>query len=117
MIHNISRRTKNVIMGFVLIGIGIGYLGTEMELWEFTLFFSGWWTMFLIIPSLLGMLEYGISFPNVCSLLFGGYFLAQANQWIDFTMTFPIFMAVICIGIGVRLLCTRRTTWYGYKAD
>ena len=117
MIHKMSFRTRRIIIGLLFIAIGIGYLGEHMQWWSFTLFFPGWWSLFLIIPALLSILENGICFMNVCILIFGGYFLAEANDWISFAMTFPIFMAVVCICIGIRLLCKRRVTWYGYKAD
>lgn len=117
MISKISFRTRRIIMGVILIAIGIGYMGEQMSWWNFTLFFPGRWSLFLIIPALLSMLEYGVSFAATCMLVFGGYFLAEANSWIDFKMSFPIFMAVICICIGIRLLFTRRVKWYGYKAD
>lgn len=117
MISKIGFRTKRIICGLLLITIGLAYLGAQIGYWNFTLFFPGWWTMFLIIPAIYSMLEYGIYFSNVWMVLIGGYFLASANHWIDSSMTFPIFMAISCICIGIRLLCTRRVKWYGYKAD
>ncbi|MFR5523769.1 MAG: hypothetical protein ACLTJG_02270 [[Clostridium] innocuum] len=30
----------------------------------------------------------------------------------DVKLTYPVWMAIICIAIGLRLLCTRRVRWY-----
>lgn len=117
MISRLTYRTKRTLIGLLFITVGIGYLGAYLEVWDFTIFFPGWWTMFLLIPAFLSILEYGIHFASVCCMGIGVYFLAQANNWIEFHMTFPIFMAIVCTCLGIRLLFTRRIKWHGYKAD
>jgi hypothetical protein len=53
-------RTLGSLVGFSLIGSGIGYFGNIVGLWTgFTVFFSGWWTLLLIIPCLAGVLDRG----------------------------------------------------------
>lgn len=109
-------RVKRVLWGLVFVAIGIGYLGTQLEWWDFTIFFPGWWTMLLILPAVYSMLDHGLHFYNILAALAGAYFLADANAWIDVKFTYPVWMAIICIAIGLRLLCTRRVRWYEYRA-
>ena len=45
-------RVKRILWGLVFVAIGIGYLGTQLDWWDFTIFFPGWWTMLLILPAL-----------------------------------------------------------------
>ena len=96
-------RVKRILWGLVFVAIGIGYLGTQLDWWDFTIFFPGWWTMLLILPALYSMLDHGLHFYNIFTVLAGCYFLADAN-------------AIICIAIGLRLLCTRRVRWYEYRS-
>ncbi|MEG0273770.1 LiaF transmembrane domain-containing protein [Amedibacillus sp. YH-ame10] len=117
MIGRLSFRTKQILIGLIFIGIGVGYLGDQMKWWEFTIFFPGWWTMFLIIPAIIGIIDYGFYIANMGMLLFGCYFLANANGWIDYKLSFPIFVAIGCICIGIRLLFRKRVKWYDYTAD
>lgn len=117
MISKIGLKTRRIIIGIIFLAIGIGYLGEQLNWWQFTIFFPGWWTLLLIIPALLSILEYGINFTALCMIAFGSYFLAERNGWIDYQLTFPIIMAVVCICIGIRLLFTRRIKWYGYKSN
>ena len=44
-------RVKRILWGLVFVAIGIGYLGTQLDWWDFTIFFPGWWTMLLILPA------------------------------------------------------------------
>lgn len=99
-------RVKRILWGLVFVAIGIGYLGTQLD----------WWTMLLILPALYSMLDHGLHFYNIFTVLAGCYFLADANAWIDVKLTYPVWMAIICIAIGLRLLCTRRVRWYEYRS-
>lgn len=112
-----TMRSSRGIVGACLIAVGIGYLGNEMAWWSFTIFFPGWQSMLLILPALCGLWKYGISMFRLCLLLFGFYFLASSNHWMQGGMTFPIFISMICVCIGIRLLFTRRVFWYGYKKE
>lgn len=105
---------KRTVWGIVLIAIGIGYLGQVMGFWEFTLFFSGWWTMLIILPALYNMFDRGISFLSMFLLLVGFYCLAQANDWISFSLTIPVLFAAGCICSGLKILFPRRIKWYDY---
>ena len=55
-------RVKRILWGLVFVAIGIGYLGTQLDWWDFTIFFPGWWTMLLILPALYSMLDHGLHF-------------------------------------------------------
>ena len=109
-----SKHAKNIIWGLLLIAVGAGYLGELFELWKFTLFFPGWWSLFLILPACISQLKYGIQFMMLMVLSLGVYFLADANHWIDFRLSVPLVAAVGCICAGLHLLFARRTKWYEY---
>ncbi|MFR5523768.1 MAG: hypothetical protein ACLTJG_02265 [[Clostridium] innocuum] len=66
-------------MGTSVCRHGIGYLGTGLVGLHHIL--SGWWTMLLILPALYGMLDHGLHFYNIFTVLAGCYFLADANAW------------------------------------
>ena len=117
MISKININVRRSIVGLLFIGLGIGYLGEQMNWWQFSIFFPGWWTLFLIVPGILSILEYGVNFASLCMIAFGGYFLASKNGWIDYRLTIPMMIAVGCICIGIRLLFQRRVKWYGYKSN
>ncbi len=65
-------RTLGILVGFSLIGVGMGYFGNIVGLWAgFTIFFSGWWTLFLIIPCLAGVLDRGLGSPFTFGMMCG----------------------------------------------
>lgn len=111
--YNLGR----VFIGLIFIAVGIGYVGEQLHWWNFTIFFPGWWSLFLLIPTIYNIYDYGFSFTNVCIGCLGVFFLLQANDLITFRLTFPIIMAVCCICIGLKLMFTRRIKWYEYKTN
>lgn len=92
------------IVGLLFLAGGICYLGEQLGIWDISVFFPGWWTIFLILPALISMVESGIHMGNVLLFIIGGYFLMEANGWISVTLTFGAIAAIICILIGVRMI-------------
>lgn len=107
-------KRHRILTGLLLIAVGTGYLGDIFKVWEFTIFFPGWWTLFLIVPAVYSLLDHGVYFSNIFVLLLGAYYLADANGWIPFRLTFAAIAAICCICVGVRLLFKRRVKWYDY---
>lgn len=51
------KNKKNVIWGLILILVGVLAALKLFGLWDFTLLFDGWWTLFIIVPCVLGLFE------------------------------------------------------------
>lgn len=112
-----GHKGKQIISGLLFLGIGIGYLGRALNVWEFTIFFPGWWSLFLILVALYHMLGYGIHFADLFLACIGVYFLLEANDIVTIHLTFPFLIGVCCIWIGLKVIFARRVTWYEYKAS
>lgn len=98
------------IIGLLFLIGGICFLGEQLNFWDFTIFFSGWWTIFLILPALFSMLDSGVHLGNFILLVTGGYLLLYANDWINFRLTWGSIVALICILAGLRMIIGSRST-------
>lgn len=92
------------LLGLFLIVIGIGYFGDQMYLWEFTIFFDGWWAVLITIGSLCSMMEDGVNVWNVFLAITGIYFFMDCNNLISFDITFMMVLSIAIIILGVKLL-------------
>lgn len=100
------RRDKltNVIWGILFIIVGLGIAGNVMNLWEFSIFFPGWWTLFIIIPCALGIIREGFNLGNATGLVIGVLLLLQTRyDLIDFNI-WKLTIPVILVLIGAKLL-------------
>lgn len=102
---------KNIaplLFGIVFILAGLGYVGTIFLDWDFSLFFEGWWTLFIIIPAFISMLANGPRAFNVAAFIVGGLFLVDeqlvARNLLDETKFGLIIFASVILYIGIVLI-------------
>lgn len=102
------RKTLNrLLWGLLFITAGIGYIGRLAGFWEnFTIFFPGWWTLFLIIPMLFSIINDRPNWFNISILLLGvGLLLSNdAYNIFQFKDFIWIALAAILILIGIRII-------------
>ena len=91
-----------VIVGLLLVIVGVGYVGNVLNLWDFTIFFKGWWTMFIILPCIIGLVNHGFTMSNFVGLLVGLFLLVMQQTGIQVlrNLMFP----VILVGIGLMII-------------
>lgn len=99
-----NQNVKNFVYGICFLIIGIGYLGDLGMLWNFSIFFPGWWTLAIMIPSVLDMFTKGFNFGNIFFFLTGLYLLLDINGWIHFEFNLQFVGAIACIGFGIWLI-------------
>lgn len=99
-----NTKTKSVIWGIVLVLIGVVYGGNALGAWDFSLFFPGWWTLFIIVPALVSMITNGIRTDNVIFLLIGVGLLLAKQDIVEWALLWKLLVPVILIVIGVRLI-------------
>lgn len=97
---------KNILWGIVLVIIG-GLLGCRAAgLIEFdTIFFDGWWTLFIIIPcAICAITEKGHRVGNLIGLLVGVLLLLACQDIIDFSLLWKLLVPAIIVIIGLSLI-------------
>ena len=99
-----NKGIRNIIYGLCFLIVGIGYLGDLGMLWNFSIFFPGWWTFALIIPSIINMIEKGFNLGNVIFLLMGIYMFMDINHMIHFEISFQLVGAITCVAFGGWLI-------------
>jgi len=98
-----NKRT-NIFLGLVFLLIGVFSLLGSLNIVSFNIFFPGWWTLFIIIPSIICMLEEKINFANVFSLTLGIILLLSVNNIISFSLVIKIIIPVFLIIFGMYII-------------
>lgn len=76
------KNAARILFGIAFLAVAVLLLGSVSGWWG-DINFSGWWTVFIIIPGLAMMITTGIHFWNVFLVLLGAFLLARAQGWID----------------------------------
>lgn len=95
---------SNIIWGLIFLGLGIIFLGNNFKLWDIEVFFEGWWTLFIIIPSLIGILKKGSRISSCFWLVIGILLLLACQDIITFQLIRKMIFPLIFILIGLMII-------------
>lgn len=90
--------------GLILIAIGIGYIGDQFDMWNFTIFFHGWWALLLAIWGVFNMVENRPNPFNIIITALGAYWFMSSNHMLNFRITYQLVLAVLLIYIGCKAI-------------
>ena len=99
------KKANGLFIGLLFIVVGFLYACSALDFIDFSIFFPGWWTLFIIVPCLYALTRKNEDKTGpVIGLIIGICFLINAQD-IDFHIDFfPMALAVLCILIGWKLI-------------
>lgn len=100
-----KKRSAGAVWGILMILGGVLLAGRILHWFEFDLFFRGWWTLFLIIPSAVNFLTGQRNrSASLKGLIIGALLLMAAQGFIEYRMFFPLLIAAFLIMSGCRMM-------------
>ncbi len=94
---------SNVLWGLFFIIIGVIIAGNVVEFWDVKLFFDGWWTLFIIIPCFISIIQNGFSAGPAFGVVIGLLLLGNYYLDLDFDI-WKLLLPVVLIFIGARIM-------------
>ena len=107
-----KNNTAGIVLGLLFLVIGAGYLAEVLGFVDnFTIFFDGWWSLFIIIPCFCGLLgKSGDKIGYLIGIAIGLFFLLTAQDIIDSDKLFTLLIAGVFVLIGVNLILPKKKT-------
>lgn len=99
---------KNLFWGIVLIVVGILFLGRNMNWWNFSIFFRGWWTLFLIVPSIISLVRREGVASSFLILALGVLMLLASQNVIEWSTIWKVFLPIIIMVVGLSIIFGNR---------
>lgn len=97
-------KTKtSIFWGFALIAVGVILCGNLFNLWDLEIFFEGWWTLFIIIPSICGLLKKEW-LPSSFGLIIGILLFLSSRGYVEWKVVGQAFIPLFLIVIGLSLI-------------
>lgn len=97
-------KLSNLLWGLFFVIIGIGFAGNAVLGWHFNLFFHGWWTLFIIIPFAIDLIQNGIRPWPLGGLLVGIFLLLASRGIVDGDILAKLIVPFIFILIGLSII-------------
>ena len=92
------------IIGFLLIFIGLILGLNAFGITNINLFFSGWWTLFIIIHSLVVLINDKEKTSSLIFLIIGVWLFLAERDLIEYELLIKLLLPVILISIGLLLV-------------
>ncbi len=99
---------RNLFWGIVLIVVGILFLGRNMNWWNFSIFFRGWWTLFLIVPSIISLVRKESMGTSFLILVLGVLMLLASQNVIEWSTIWKVFLPIIIMVVGLLIIFGNR---------
>lgn len=98
------KNLNKIILGLLFIIIGVVVLLNSLEVTNINLFFDGWWTLFIIVPSIVGLFNDNDKTGNFIGLVIGVLLLLMACDILSWGLLVKLFLPLILIIIGLSIL-------------
>lgn len=95
---------SKILWGLILIMFGLAMCLNVLGLTEIDLFFDGWWTLFIIVPSLIGLIDGNDRLSSFVCLSIGVALLLSAQGLISLQLVLRLLVPVIIVTIGMSFL-------------
>lgn len=97
-------KLSNLLWGLFFVLIGIGFAGNALWGWGFTLFFDGWWTLFIIVPCTISLIQNGFRAWPFGGLVIGIFLLLADRGIVDGDILAKLIVPFIFILIGLSII-------------
>ncbi|MDE7326392.1 MAG: cell wall-active antibiotics response protein [Lachnospiraceae bacterium] len=92
------------LMGILLIVAGIVIAGNVMNWWSISLFFKGWWTLFIIVPCAGNVRRYGLRTGWGAGLILGIMLLLSQWHLFRFDWAVKLLLPLLLILYGLYVI-------------
>lgn len=102
-----KQHTAKWVVGLVIVFIGINLILKTAGI-EFSLFFTGWWTIPIILIAIISMSGTGVGPWNFGLLVLGSWLLANQRGWIPDWFNSAYVVGAAIIGFGLLFIFNPR---------
>lgn len=97
-----NQKTKGILWGIAFIAVGVLWGLNKSNIIDFTIFFPGWWTLFIIVPSVIGLFKDRDKTASAIFLVIGLFLLINAN--FDLKPIKVLILPTIVVLIGIYII-------------
>ena len=98
------KKTGNILWGVVFVVLGLIFGLNALGITHINVFFNGWWTLLIIIPSLIGVIKESKDVWNYIWLFIGIVLLLSAQGILDISRVGKLIFPAILVIIGLSII-------------
>ena len=98
------KKLSKILWGVVLVLVGGIFALNAFGVTDVEIFFDGWWTLFIIVPCLVGIFSEREKTGNIIGLLIGIFLLLCCQNVLSFGLFWKLVIPAIIVIIGLKLI-------------
>lgn len=98
------KQIKPIIWGIAIIALGIIFGGNALGLFSLDIFFDGWWTLFIIIPSVVSLFTDKDKISSLGFIAAGVILLLAAQGVFSYEVAWKVILAVLLVAVGLSII-------------
>lgn len=93
-----------VVLGAILVACGVLAVLSAMGIGDISVSFDGWWTLFIIVPGVYGIITSKEKILDLAFTALGVYLLLAARGIIEYKMLWELLAPTVVILLGLKLI-------------
>lgn len=98
------KKLSSILWGIVLIVAGVLIALNAANVINVNIFFDGWWTLFIIVPCLIGLFSEKEKTGNIIGLVIGVLLLLASQDILTFELIWKLALPAVIVVVGVKLI-------------
>ena len=98
------KQVSRIMWGIVLVALGVVFALNALNITDIDVFFKGWWTLFIIVPSFISVFTDKDKTGGIIGLSVGLILLLGCRDLIDLRTIWKLIIPVVIILIGIELI-------------
>ena len=98
------KQFRSIIWGIAIVALGVIFGGNALGIFNIDIFFDGWWTLFIIVPSAVSLITEKEKLSSLVFLAAGVVLLLAAQNVFSFEKASKIILAVALVAVGVGII-------------
>lgn len=98
------KQIRPIVWGIAIIALGVIFGGNALGLFSLNIFFDGWWTLFIIVPSVIGLIAEKEKLSSLGFLSVGIVLLLAAQNVFSYDVAWKVIVAIFLMMIGLGII-------------
>ncbi len=98
------KQIKPIIWGVAIIALGLIFGLNALGLFNFNIFFDGWWTLFIIVPSVISLITEKDKLASLGFIAVGIILLLAAQDVFSYDIAWKVILAVFLVVAGLTII-------------
>lgn len=98
------KKVSPIIWGIAVIALGVIFGGNALGWFDFNIFFDGWWTLFIIVPSAISLITEKDKLASLGFLAAGVILLLAAQNVFSYDTAWKVILAVFLVLVGLTII-------------